>query len=328
MKKNTYLFFSLFLQLFSFTVADQPPLHWWPLDEAVGVTAVDSGSGTPHNLTLSGGAAFLGPGVQLDGSGDFLDLGDNFAFAATNGFTFAAWVRYDAFQNYGVILYLYDGLTFLNLIQLYNHGTTRRARVDIENNNIFKSFTTPDCNPSDGANDPCYFFPPVGQWAHVVFVASASGFTLYRNGETRAEWTTSDDIIAPNPNSATYPNAALGRNDYGSNYFKGALRDVRLYDRALSESEVRGLSAWGLAVLNGFDISTSSFTCHKYCRFMNCNHILTQYAAQKYTCQSCPDEQPFDNFNWLVQDVVATNAFYEMNNLDISNGLQTFTDET
>ena len=115
------------------------PAHWWKLDEAVGnTTAFDAGYGSAANLTLTGGAAFRGPGagggMKLDGSSGFLDFGGDFAFAAVEGITVAAFVRHDSFQEaMGHILCLKDG-DVSNRIQLYNLGTNRRARWLIKNN--------------------------------------------------------------------------------------------------------------------------------------------------------------------------------------------------
>ena len=70
----------------------------------------DSGTGPGLvDLVLQGDARFLAGagGAVLDGSGDFLDLGGGFAFAATGGFTWCAWVRYvEQVEDFGFLLYL------------------------------------------------------------------------------------------------------------------------------------------------------------------------------------------------------------------------------
>ena len=75
--------------------------------------------------------------------------------------------------------------------------------------------------------------------------ANPSAYTLYRDGATQAGWTRSSDTVAPNPGAVAYTRAALGRDEYyssGSDYFDGALRDVRLYARALPGAEVAVLA--------------------------------------------------------------------------------------
>jgi hypothetical protein len=86
--------------------------------------------------------------------------------------------------------------------------------------------------------------------------------TLYRDGETRAStsasclssswgcdkcdgWTCNYGG-APNPDVVDYTLAALGRYEFGTGtgdyYFDGALRDVRLYARALPSAEIADIA--------------------------------------------------------------------------------------
>jgi len=221
------------------------------MDEAPGTEkAADSGSGSAAPLTRMGSAVFLGPdaggGALLPNDGDqksFLDFGGAFTFAAAGGVTFAVWVKFESYQNspWGRILYLSDSGS--NFIQLRHSNTTRRANVYIGRAWRSQSFTTPDCNDSDRENDPCYFFPVAGsRWAHVAWTVAADGAcSLYRDGATQPGWKTTLPIAA-NPTSVVYTYAALGRNDWGSKeYFDGALRDARLYDRALSAEQIADL---------------------------------------------------------------------------------------
>ena len=85
--------------------------------------------------------------------------------------------------------------------------------------------------------------------------------TLWRQGVTREStnanncsngmedcdgWTARNATgVAPNPSSITYALAAFGRDDegYNSYYFTGALRDVRLYARALLGAELAALAS-------------------------------------------------------------------------------------
>jgi hypothetical protein len=90
------------------------PIHQWALE----TNGADSGD--PRvDLTLVGDASFLaGGGAQLDGTGDYLNLG-SFTFAATAGFTWCAWVRYDAQEeDIGALLFLSDDTD--NSIKLYS----------------------------------------------------------------------------------------------------------------------------------------------------------------------------------------------------------------
>jgi hypothetical protein len=228
------------------------PDHRWALTEAVDATiAADTGFGDyVSDLVLVGGnATFLGSevggGVVLPNDADqnsYLDfVGGGFAFAAVDGFTFTAFVRFDSFQMSGMILYLNDGSS--NVIALYTYGATRRARFWIKNDGTNKFLNTPTYRSND--TSPA-FFPPAGAWAHVAAVVSPDGVTkLYRDGATQGNWT-KDDGVAPNPSTVPYTRAALGRyessNNNGLYYFDGALRDVRLYARALGGDEIAAIA--------------------------------------------------------------------------------------
>ena len=234
------------------------------MDEAAGATtAVDTGtSENPAPLTLKGGAVFLGPGEgggallsnPNGNNGRFLDLGSNFAFAATNGFTYTAWVRVDAIHalhgGSGHIFYLNDeGGGDANLINLNHFGTTRRAWLRIKNGSgKYMEVFTPSGGTFGDGNDDLKFFPGAsGVWIHVVWTISPGGvWTLFRDGASRNEWTwdaTATNNVVLNSNSITYKYAALGRdNRWGDGYFDGALRDVRIYDEALTADEIADLS--------------------------------------------------------------------------------------
>ena len=231
------------------------PTHRWTLDNN---DLTDSGTGAPDDggtdLLLKGGASWLpdGAGVELDGTTDYLEpSGGELAFAATSGFTYSAWVRYDTQEeDDAVLLGLYasnyqDPSNYQDLIFLstFEGKTTRRAKFGIKNDNTSKTFTTVATAPADG------FFPETtGSWAHIAATATLGGeMTLWRDGATRDDgaWTKGDGGAA-NPNSTAYTVAALGRFDGGdANYFAGAFRDVRIYDRALTPAELAALASAG-----------------------------------------------------------------------------------
>jgi len=138
------------------------------------------------------------------------------------------------------------GTARLDRIQFYSRAD-RRGVLSIWNNGTYDNFNVPD-----GSTDPAdIFFAPIGQWAHVAWTVTTSGtFVLYRDGKSRDAWKMSGGVAAnPNP-GVVYAAAALGRccpwgdgNVYGSNYLNGALRDVRMYNYALSAEQVRDLHA-------------------------------------------------------------------------------------
>lgn len=78
-----------------------------------------------------------------------------------------------------------------------------------------------------------YFKPAdVGRWMHVALVAASDGFHVYLNG---AEYFRTATIPVSKVNSALL----LGQNYQGDKWFKGAIDQVMLWNRALSADEVR-----------------------------------------------------------------------------------------
>jgi hypothetical protein len=216
------------------------PAHQWALES----DGKDTGTADALvDVTLQGDAVFLPiGGVLLDGVDDSLSLGDTFAFAATDGFTWCAWVRYDQqVEDWGTLLYLRRQLPLHNYIILrtYLGKTTRRAQFHIRNADTVKILETASADPGDG-----FLQQTVGSWAHLGATASSAGvMTLWRDGVTRDDgaWT-KDDGVAANPSSIVYYYADLG-SQLGSGYFfTGALRDVRLYARALPGAELAAIA--------------------------------------------------------------------------------------
>jgi hypothetical protein len=84
------------------------------------------------------------------------------------------------------------------------------------------------------------YAPPLNAWTHVAIVAEPSGTKLYVNGA----WTQTLPAIALGSN-ATAPVAIANTGD-DDDPFAGVIDDLRLYDRALSASEIQSDMSSGL----------------------------------------------------------------------------------
>ena len=94
-----------------------------------------------------------------------------------------------------------------------------------------------DGDPTGGL----FVFPesnrPGKDWFHVVWVLEEKSSKIYLNGEQIAE-------ISATGSNVGYHQAEIGRWDHrfgARDYFKGAMDDVRIYNRALSAKEVKAL---------------------------------------------------------------------------------------
>ena len=94
------------------------------------------------------------------------------------------------------------------------------------------------------------FEPSIGEWYHFVATYDSSNINYFLNGENVGQ--------APCPKGADETSISLKiahSTQFGDSWdFIGAVDEVRLYNRALSDDEVkRNFAAEGLAVANASD---------------------------------------------------------------------------
>ncbi len=221
--------------------AEDPSLvGWWKLDEGDGDVAVDS-SGRGVNGTIYNLEGGLGPGGSVwiedpergivlsfsgdDAAGAYVDAGTIPALDLQSEFTWAFWTKQHADQptiipgsgNDVVLGNRYGGtaspLQFLKFtpgkFEYYNEDPDYLMTIDY-----------PDI--------------PAGQWVHHGGVKEGTTLTYYRNG-VKTGTSTLTKTMDENP-------FYMGGDAQGERW-RGALSDVRLYERALSGAEIKQI-AW------------------------------------------------------------------------------------
>ena len=206
------------------------PIAYWKLDDGSGTLAADS-SGNGFNGTLVNGPAWvagrIGQGLSFDGVDDYVDVPSAPALD-TFPLTLAAWVKTTDTGLHGVVnKYLPASL---NGYQVFINGGSLCAWYFRDASNYVWDGT--GCTlATPGFTD--------GAWHHVAFVVDAAGGRLYVDGVQKAAraWTGTAGATSTTAglSLARYPGSAAP-------YFPGALDEVRLYNRALSASEVAGLA--------------------------------------------------------------------------------------
>ena len=73
---------------------------------------------------------------------------------------------------------------------------------------------------------------PINTWTHLAVTYNGSTLTLYRNGVAVATSTVSGTL------SPTTGTLQIGASQFGE-YFKGLIDEVRIYNRALSDTEIQ-----------------------------------------------------------------------------------------
>ncbi len=156
-----------------------------------------------------------GSAYSFDGNDDYIWIGDK---GKPERITISAWFKTTS-ENGLVIRY-----------RLYGYGITLRGNsihtyISVDNRNVY-TLNTSKGNYQDGI------------WHHVVLSFDGEQANLYVD---RLLITTDKQHDS---NSIYYQTGGLsiGRDgDYSSNYFQGDIDDLRIYNRALSESEIQQL---------------------------------------------------------------------------------------
>ena len=156
--------------------------------------------------------------LSFDGTDDYVSFGSNASLNLDTSFTYA--FRLKTSTDGKVIYNARDGSS--NSGTLTIHINSNKVRVGIHAvATIFSSTSNVTTN----------------SWIHVALTRNSSNaWALYFDGSEEASATNS---AKPSAWAAKY----LGRGFYG--YFNGLISDVRIYDAALSSSQIATLSAGG-----------------------------------------------------------------------------------
>ena len=206
---------------------------WWKFDETKGKVAKDS-SGKKRNGELknfdSDTAHWVkgpvGNALRFDGKNDYVDVGD---FEWGGECSFSGWVKYDKIQFWSRVFDFGNGASKDNIV-LSNQSRTPYL--------VFENW-----NKSSKENKYIPDFWQLGDWVYIVCKVHESGkLNIFKNGKLI---TSSIRKLTP---TIFRRDQYFGKSNWsGNSYFNGELDDLRLYDRAITEAEVRALHAMGEA---------------------------------------------------------------------------------
>lgn len=212
---------------------------WWSFETIEAGNKVIDGSGngndgTVYGATLTPGLERLGNALSFNGA-SYVSAGNSSSANITDAVTVEAWINTTAFgtnQYRGIAGRLagdrVDGCGFqYGLSSQWVGGD----KIEFWANKEGKS----DCN---GANYVVSDTISLGRWYHIVgtYDSATGDQKIYLNGVLSA---------ASNKGAGTkiksFPNQPLeiGRNPQGYWYFNGLLDEVRIYEKALSSTEIR-----------------------------------------------------------------------------------------
>ena len=192
--------------------------------------STNDGSGNGHHgdpcgaPTYVAGPAGYGTAMHFDGTsaGNYVDLGTFDPSAATGELTVAVWAKWDGLSGY------YQGL--VGKRDSWSAGDML-WNIEANVNTGALGFFREGSYPYDG--DPVL---PVGQWAHVAASFDGTTASFYINGEL----TGSGPFSFGSDTEARVVFGAVEAN--GNNPFNGALDELRIYDRGLTQGQVAWLA--------------------------------------------------------------------------------------
>lgn len=197
---------------------------YYRFDETSGTSALDS-SGSGRTATMRG--ATFGPGLRgnaatLDGVSEYVSLPDSIVAGLTS-FSISAWVY---MNNTTAHTRIFD----------FGTGTTAYMFFTPETANERFGITMTGIGGEEHVDTPVL---ATGSWQHVAVTLAGGTGTIYVNAVKAAQNTN----MTLNPASLGTTNQNwLGRSQYtGDPYLNARIDNFRIYDRALSQSEVTQL---------------------------------------------------------------------------------------
>jgi len=165
---------------------------------------------------------YQGGGIDFDGKNGYVELPN--LVTDTDDLTFAAWVYWKGGAPWQRVLDAGSGLARHMFLTPSQH--TGVLQFTIHGDGGDQSLL---------ADAPL----PVNAWTHVAVTLQGDTGRLYVNGQLVA----SGDHMKLNPSGLLTTEAYLGKSRFAADpYFNGSLDEVRIYNKALTESEIKKLA--------------------------------------------------------------------------------------
>ncbi len=209
---------------------------YWPFDGSFDDASGNGNHGQGMSATLAADR-FGRANEALDTTAGWVSIPDDPTLALDSGFTFAAWIRQDAI-----------GYAF-NCLAGKDHSSAFALGIGSGGNGIcpdptrFRPMILYVGDQSRGFHGGPNFDCGTGQWWHVTvtFDAATRDARLYVDGAL------ADSFTHPGTLGPSTSALGIGRDGRWNERFSGRMDEARLYNRALSESEVATLFEGGTA---------------------------------------------------------------------------------
>jgi len=206
---------------------------YWKMDDGRGNRARDF-SGWGNDATLVGSPTWIavanGLALNLNGSTSDATVADQAGLDSANGLTLAAWIRPHALANQVLISRARVGSINGYELALSSTGT------------VFARLNQASAGDAYRVDSHTLYSATGTGWMHVAATYDGSRIRLYVNGVLEGN--------VPGPSAiGTDPVAlGLGAQSDGTRLFNGALDEVRIYNRALTSTDIGALVSASPAV--------------------------------------------------------------------------------
>ncbi|OGZ32864.1 MAG: hypothetical protein A2V69_00620 [Candidatus Portnoybacteria bacterium RBG_13_40_8] len=198
---------------------------YWSFQEGAGNNVYDkSGKGNTGTWNGTGTSHWadgkIGKGGSFNGTDDYVALSNSSDYKPTSRVTISAWFKADDWDSSFVI----TGISVANMHFYIAEGG------GYEHPTIYLTFAGAGAQMAQWANQSLN----VGQWYHIAGVYDGNDLILYFDGVARKVTNIGVDTI-----SQPASTMLIGR--LGADYSNGLIDEVRIYNRALDESEISRL---------------------------------------------------------------------------------------
>jgi hypothetical protein len=198
-------------------------VSYWTFDEASGTTAYDR-SGNGNDGALTNGPTWtsgkVGGALSFDGVNDYVDIPSNSVLNPTTAITVSAWIKSAVSSEYPGAWQVVSN--YSSYILGTSQGGSKAMCFIVHTNTWNYSY--------------CYTVSDPENWHHFVgtYDKTISEEKLYVDGVLRSTTTASGNL---NNGGGLH----IGHRECCGEYFNGRVDDVRIYNRALSESEIQAI---------------------------------------------------------------------------------------
>lgn len=195
-------------------------------------------SGTYNDIT---GAAAYSYGWALNYTADRKGAANNaLSLNSTLFYAYSFNEAFYTFQDFSVSFWFYKNSwsgvnstmvcagypNYINEFRISEDGTAQKIFFDIKTNNGTYKVSALTA-------------PSLGAWHHVVALRSGTALKLYIDGELQGSVPCDNQVISTEYNNWGYSYLFAGTDlNWPYNYFEGSLDDIRVYNRALTNSEI------------------------------------------------------------------------------------------